>query len=73
MERYEKYKDSRRWSDRGLLNWLKMSFYKICKPKLSSLQWRNAPGQVAKTRLRSVEATYLWSAAITETRNKLKH
>jgi len=55
----------RRWSDRGLLNWLTVCFYKIFKPKLWRLQWLNAPRKLAKIRLRSVEATYQWSAAIT--------
>jgi hypothetical protein len=55
----------RRWSDRGLLNWLTVCFYKIFKPELWRLQWENAPRKLAKIRLRSVEATYLWSAAIT--------
>jgi hypothetical protein len=55
----------RRWSDRGLLNWLTMCFYKIFKPELWRLQWENTPRKLVKIRLRSVEATYLWSAAIT--------
>jgi hypothetical protein len=55
----------RRWSDRGLLNWLTVSFYKIFKPELWSLQWKNAPHKLAKIRLLSVTATYQWSAAIT--------
>jgi len=55
----------RRWSDRGLLNWLTVCFYKIFKPELWSLQWKNAPRKLVKIRLRSVEATYQWSASIT--------
>jgi len=55
----------RRWSDRGLLNWLTVCFYKIFKPKLWRLQWQNAPRKQVKIRLRSVEATYQWTAAIT--------
>ena len=55
----------RRWSDRGLLNWLTVSFYKIFKPELWNLQWGKSPRQVAKISLLSVKATYLWSAAIT--------
>jgi hypothetical protein len=55
----------RRWSDRGLLNWLTVCFYKIFKPELWSLQWQNAPRKLVKIRLRSVEATYQWSTAIT--------
>jgi hypothetical protein len=55
----------RRWSDRGLLNWLTVSFYKIFKPERWSLQWENAPRTLNKIRLLSVEATYRWSAALT--------
>ena len=55
----------RRWSDRGLLNWLTVCFYKIFKPELWNLQWENTPRKLVKIRLRSVEATYQWSVAIT--------
>jgi hypothetical protein len=34
----------RRWSDRGLLNWLTVCCYKIFKPELRSMQWQNALG-----------------------------
>jgi hypothetical protein len=55
----------RRWSERGLLNWLTVCFYKIFKPELWRLRWENVPRKLVKIRLRSVEATYQWSAAIT--------
>jgi hypothetical protein len=55
----------RRWSDRGLLNWLTVSFYKIFKPEPWSLQWQNAPRKSVKIRLLSVKAIYQWSVAIT--------
>jgi hypothetical protein len=55
----------RRWSDRGLLNWLTVSFYKIFKPELWNLQWGKSQRQIVKIRLLSVKTTYLWSAAIT--------
>lgn len=55
----------RRWSDRGLLNWLTVCFYKIFKPELWRLQWENTPRKLVKIRLRSVEATYQWLDAIT--------
>ena len=55
----------RRWSDRGLLNWLTVSFYKIFKPKLWGLQWDNLPEQIVKIRLLHLEATYRWSQTIT--------
>ena len=55
----------RRWSDRGLLNWLTVSFYKIFKPELWNLQWENTSRKLVKIRLLSLEATYHWSVAIT--------
>ena len=55
----------RRWSDHGLLNWLTVCFYKIFKPELWSLQWQNTPRKLVKIWLRSIEATYQWSATIT--------
>jgi hypothetical protein len=55
----------RRWSDRGLLNWLTVCFYKIFKPELWRLQWEKIPRKLAKIRLLSAKATYQWSAAIT--------
>lgn len=55
----------RRWSDRGLLNWLTVSFYKIFKPKLWGLQWDNLPEQIVTIRLKHLEASYRWSQAIT--------
>jgi hypothetical protein len=48
----------RSWSDRSLLNWLTVSFYKIFKPERWSLQWENAPRKLVKSRLLSVEAIY---------------
>jgi len=48
-----------------LLNWLTVCFYKIFKPELWRLQWENTLRKLVKIRLRSVEATYQWSAAIT--------
>jgi hypothetical protein len=42
-----------------------MCFYKIFKPELWGLQWENTPRKIVKIRLRSVDATYQWSAAIT--------
>jgi hypothetical protein len=55
----------RRWSDRGLLNWLTVCFYKIFKPELWRLQWENTPRKISKIRLRWIEATYQWSESIT--------
>jgi hypothetical protein len=58
-------KVGRRWSEKGLLNWLKITFYKIFKPELWSLQWFGNKKRLPKIRLISVETSYSWSEAIT--------
>jgi len=55
----------RRWSDKGLLNWLKIVFYKIFKPELWSLQWIDNSKQLIKIKLLNIDVTYRWSEAIT--------
>ena len=55
----------RRWSDKGLLNWLKIVFYKIFKPELWSLQWIDNSKQLIKIKLLNIDVTYHWSDAIT--------
>jgi hypothetical protein len=50
---------------RDALSFSNLSFYKIFKPELWSLQWKNAPHKLARIRLLSVTTTYQWSAAIT--------
>jgi len=55
----------RRWSDKGLLNWLKVVFYKIFKPELWSLQWIDNRKQLVKIKLLSLDVSYHWSEAIT--------
>ena len=64
----------RRWSDRGLLNWLTVSFYKIFKPELWRLQWENTPRKLVKIRLLSLKATYsgLWLLRKLGTTSKIK-
>ncbi len=44
----------KRWSGHGLLNRLRITFYKICKPELSARIW-----------LLSLQTSYAWSGAIT--------
>ena len=58
-------KVGRRWSDKGLLNWLKITFYKIFKPELWNLQWTENKKRFPKIRLISVETSFYWSGAIT--------
>jgi hypothetical protein len=55
----------RRWSDKGLLNWLKITFYKIFKPELWNLQWMGKRKRLPRIRLISVQASCFWSEAIT--------
>jgi hypothetical protein len=54
----------RRWSDKGLLNWLQVAFYKIFKPELWNLQWQGNK-KLRKIKLLSVQASYFWSEPIT--------
>jgi hypothetical protein len=58
-------KVGRRWSEKGLLNWLKITFYKIFKPELWNLQWIDNRKRLPKIRLISVQASYSWSEPIT--------
>ena len=55
----------RRWSDKGLLNWLKVVFYKIFKPELWSLQWIDNRKKLDTIKLVSLDVSYHWSEAIT--------
>ncbi len=54
----------RRWSEQGLLNWLKVTFYKIFNPELWSTLWDNA-GNCSKIKLVSLQIFWRWSNAIT--------
>jgi hypothetical protein len=54
----------RRWSDKGLLNWLQVAFYKIFKPELWNLQWQENK-KLRKIKLLSVQASFFWSEPIT--------
>lgn len=46
----------RRWSEKGLLNWLQVVFYKIFKPDLWNLQWERKK-RFLKIKLISIQAT----------------
>ena len=54
----------RRWSEAGLLNWLKVTFYKIFKPELWPTLW-NSERDFPKIKLISLEISWRWSNAIT--------
>lgn len=54
----------RRWSEAGLLNWLKVTFYKIFKPELWTKLW-NSERDFSKIKLVSLQISWRWSNAIT--------
>jgi hypothetical protein len=54
----------RRWSEAGLLNWLKVTFYKIFKPELWTTLW-NGEQDFPKIKLISLQISWRWSNAIT--------
>jgi len=58
-------KVGKRWSENGLLNWLKMTFYKIFRPELWSNIWSEDKAQLSKIQLVSIQASYTWGEAIT--------
>jgi hypothetical protein len=54
----------RRWSEAGLLNWLKVTFYKIFKPELWTRLW-NSERDIPKIKLISLQISWRWSNVIT--------
>ena len=54
----------KRWSEKGLLNWLRVVFYKIFKPELWNLQWQPTK-RLVKIKLISIQAACYWTNAIT--------
>ena len=54
----------RRWSEAGLLNWLKVTFYKIFKSELWTKLW-NSERDFPKIKLVSLQISWRWSNAIT--------
>jgi hypothetical protein len=50
----------RRWSEAGLLNWLKVTFYKIFKPELWGRLWQNET-DFPRVKLISLEISWHWS------------
>ena len=55
----------RRWSEQGLLRWLKTAFYKIFKPDLWDLQWLGNRKRLPKIKLISLQISFSWSNTIT--------
>jgi hypothetical protein len=55
----------RRWSEQGLLHWLKVAFYKIFKSDLWDLQWLGNRKRLPKIKLISLQISFSWSNAIT--------
>jgi len=54
----------KRWSEAGLLNWLKVTFYKIFKPELWTKLW-NSERDIPKIKLISLQISWHWSVATT--------
>ena len=50
----------RRWSETGLLNWLKVTFHKIFKPELWTTLW-NSNTDFPKIKLTSLQISWRWS------------
>ena len=55
----------RRWSEQGLLHWLKTAFYKIFKSNLWDLQWLGNRKRLPKIKLISLQISFSWSNSIT--------
>ena len=55
----------RRWSEQGLLHWLKVAFYKIFKSDLWDLQWRGNRKRIPKIKLLSLQISFSWCNSIT--------
>ena len=55
----------RRWSEQGLLHWLKVTFYKIFKSDLWDLQWPGNRKRLPKIKLISLQISYSWSNSFT--------
>lgn len=55
----------RRWSEKGLLNWLKVTFYKIFKRNLWARIWGKDERESPRIKLIFLQASYAWSGAIT--------
>jgi len=61
----------KRWSEQGLLNWLKVTFYKIFKPELWTTLW-NSDRDFPKIKLTSLKISRHWFNANTQLSNKVE-
>ena len=50
----------RRWSEKGLLNWLRITFYKIFKPDQWQQIWLDKERKLEKITLTNICASYCW-------------
>ncbi len=50
----------RRWSEPGLLNWLKLTFYKVLQSDLWNQIWNHRKKRLPKIRLISIQASFTW-------------
>jgi hypothetical protein len=55
----------RRWSEQGLLNWLKLTFYKVFQSDLWNQIWNHRKKRLPKIRLISIQASFAWINTIT--------
>jgi len=55
----------RRWSERGLINWLRIAFRKIFQPDQWTSLWRQYLGLHRRLHLVSLRLHYRWINAIT--------
>ena len=55
----------RRWSEQGLLNWLKLTFYKVFQSDLWNQIWNHRKKRLPKIRLISIQASFAWTNTIT--------
>lgn len=58
-------KVGRRWSEHGLLNWLRITFYKIFKPETWSSVWLDNKQPLPLMKLLSIQTSSSWSVSIT--------
>ena len=55
----------RRWSEKGLLNWLRITFYKIFKPHQWQRIWLDKKRKVEQITLNTIRTSYSWNTTIT--------
>ena len=55
----------RHWSEQGLLNWLKLTFYKVFQSNLWNQIWNHRKKRLPKIRLVSIQVSFIWGNTIT--------